>query len=122
MLLCSITINSVCRNDNRHIDDGTVIVNKTQPLQRRRQQQPLSQQQTATLLLIPTTLVFKSHAVRQLCSPVCSKPRCLTAMLAGSAQSHVARQFDSTATLIDSSARQFCSTVPRWQFSAIALR
>jgi hypothetical protein len=120
MLLCSITINSVCRNDNRHIDDGTLIVNMTQ-LQRRRQQQP-SQQQTATLLLIPTTLVFKSHAVRQLCSPVCSKPRCLTVMPAGSAQSHAARQFESTATLIDSSARQFCSTVPRWQFSAIALR
>jgi hypothetical protein len=50
MLLCSATINSPCRKDIRHIDVGTVIVNKTQPSQRRRQRQP-SQQHTATLLL-----------------------------------------------------------------------
>jgi hypothetical protein len=93
ILLCSVTINSVCRNDNRHIDDGTVIVNKTQqPLQRRRQQQP-SQQHTTTLLFIPTTLAFKSHAARQLRSPVLFN-------------SHAARQLCSTA-MLDNSVRQF---------------
>jgi hypothetical protein len=62
--------NSVCRNDNRHIDNGTVIVNKTLPLQRRRQQRP-SQQQAATLLLQlpwrPTAMLHDSFA-RQVCS------------------------------------------------------
>jgi hypothetical protein len=47
-----------------------------------------------------TAATTNSHALLQ--QPWRSKPRCSTAMF-------------------DSSVRQFCSTVPRWQVSAIAL-
>jgi hypothetical protein len=76
MLLCSTTINSLCRKDNRRNDD----VKRRRDDKRRNNKQP--------------RCCSNNLGVQ--------KPRCSTAMF-------------------NSSVRQFCSTVPRWQVSAIAL-
>jgi hypothetical protein len=99
MLLCSVTINSVCRNDNRRNDDGND--NRRNNKQPRCSPNNLGVQKprcSTAMLAAPATLAYKSHAARQLCSPV----------LLQSLQSHAARQFCSEVLHDSSTLAGFC--------------